>query len=209
MPLEEYLKDQPLAKKSGSKKTDTSNVGKSMDEDTASIPDRQKIALLKKILQEKNVDVTPSRATPRPSQKKSSTQEHEQGDFLAALERFAEWIRGRTYLRGDIDTAKQMIANLVVLDPMLLPPSATDKISEHIPDLAEFLRGAKEHDSLHPDSPILTKQEYAALMKKKKETHLTSTDYRYLKFLKEKVKDFVKKYPFYAFLVSYLDMHNI
>jgi len=209
MPLEEFLKDEPRAKKPANQKAGASVDDKSMNEDTASIPDRQKIALLKKILQEKNVNIASPRATQKVSQKSPSTSE--QGDFLTALERFAEWIRDRTYLRGDIDTAKQMIANLVVLDPALLPPSVVEKIPEanKIPDLSEFLRAVKEHDSLHPDDPVLVKQEYAALLKKKNGKTLTSTDYRYLKALKEKVKDAVKKHPFYAFLGSYLEMRDI
>ncbi|HME56118.1 MAG TPA: hypothetical protein VKM55_28200 [Candidatus Lokiarchaeia archaeon] len=209
MPLEEFLKDEPPIKKSTSKRIGPSKDGTSVKEDTANMPDRQKIALLKKILQEKNVTITQQRATQKISQ--SSPSKQEPGDFLIALERFAEWIRGRTYLRGDIDTAKQMIANLVVLDPSLLPPSASDKIStsDRIPDLAEFLRAVKEHDSLHPEDPVLAKQEFTALTKKKNGKPLTSTDYRYLKALKEKVKDAVKKHPFYAFLGSYLEMRDI
>jgi hypothetical protein len=207
MPLEEFLKNQPATRKSSNKPMDTGKGDDAANDATAAMPDRQKIALLKKILQDKNVTMAPARAPQKVSQ--SSQAKPESGDFLTALERFAEWIRNRTYLRGDIDTAKQMIANLVVLDPSLMPPSVADKVTDKIHDIVEFLKAAKEHDSLHPNDPVLSKQEFAALTKKKTGKPLTSTDYRYLKALKEKVKDAVKKYPFYAFLGGYLEMHDV
>nr|MDO8112583.1 hypothetical protein [Candidatus Sigynarchaeota archaeon] len=208
MPLDDFARQDPPPKKASTKKQPLGgDIAKPGKEDETNLPDRQKIALLKKLLQDKNVVIESHRSSTKITENMPSMQAN--GDFLVALERFAEWIRGRTFIRGDIDTAKQMIANLVSIDKSLLPPSAAERTAEKFLDLAEFLKEVKQHDSLHPDDAVLSKQEFSALMKRKQGTPLTSTDYRYLKFLKDRVKGNMKKMPFYAFLASFLDIPEI
>ncbi|MEX2683783.1 MAG: hypothetical protein Q6373_019580 [Candidatus Sigynarchaeota archaeon] len=172
--------------------------------ESAPMPDRMKIALLKRLLDEKNLTHVPAQQrlkVPKPAGDIPPSE-----DFVTAFERFADWIRNRTYLRGDIETAKQMIANLVLLDRSLMPPSESDKGVPKFTNIADFIKEAKQHDSLHPDNPLLTKQELAALLKKKQGKPLTSTDYRHLKILKERVKAMLKLAPFHEFLATYLDV---
>ncbi|NMC05935.1 MAG: hypothetical protein GYA24_12025 [Candidatus Lokiarchaeota archaeon] len=175
-----------------------------IDAESPPMPDRVKIALLKRLLEEKNM--APGPAQQRLSLPKPAATTRPKEDFLPALERFADWIRGRTYLRGDVETAKQMLANLVLLDRSLLPLSEGVKTIQKFADIAEFLKEAKQHDSLHPDTPILTKQELAVLIKRKQGKPLTSTDYRHLKLLKDRVKATLKVVPFHEFLADYLDV---
>jgi hypothetical protein len=209
MSLDDFMKSKgPHAKKAAA---EIPSAGEPEDADEIDIeavsppmPDRLKIALLKRLLEEKNLAQGPAQQrlkVPKPPEGAPASE-----NFVTAFERFADWIRGRTYLRGDIETAKQMISNLVLLDKSLLPPSESVKDVQKFADLADFIKEAKQHDSLHPDAPLLTKQELAALMKKKQGKPLTSTDYRHLKLLKERVKVALKNVPFHEFLAAYLDV---
>jgi hypothetical protein len=208
MSLDDFMKSGNQSKKAEPAQ-EPARDGEEPDEieplpEWAPMPDRLKIALLKRLLEEKNLGQGPAQQRLKVSKVAESATTSE--DFVAAFERFADWIRGRTYLRGDIETAKQMIANLVLLDRSLLPPSEGGKDVQKFVDIADFIKEAKQHDSLHPDGPLLTKQELAALMKKKQGKPLTSTDYRHLKFLKEHVKAALKFVPFHDFLAEYLDV---
>ncbi len=208
MPLDDFMKSGNHAKKAVPVQEP---VGDSDEPDetepmleSVPMPDRMKIALLKRLLDEKNLAQGPAQQRLKVSKVTDAAPTNE--DFVTAFERFADWIRGRTYLRGDIETAKQMIANLVLLDRSLMPPSEGVKDVRKFADIADFIKEAKQHDSLHPDALILTKQELAALMRKKQGKPLTSTDYRHLKLLKERVKVALKLVPFHEFLAEYLDV---
>lgn len=150
-------------------------------------PDARKIELLQKVLKGKQLqrDETPLGEEP--------------ADFIDAVERFVSWIKNRSYIRGDIDTIKQMLANLVTLDPTIAAPFSKQQEPAFL-DTRDFLRKAKQHDSLHPDQALLGKQEYQALARRDKGEQLTSTDYRHLKLLKDKVKNETRKAPFWAYL---------
>ncbi len=211
MPLDDFMKSGNQRKKAVPAQEP---VGDSDELDEAGpvpesvpMPDRMKIALLKRLLDEKNLAQGPAQQRLKVSKVTNSAPTNE--DFVTAFERFADWIRGRTYLRGDIETAKQMIANLVLLDRSLMPPSEGVKDTRKFADIADFIKEAKQHDSLHPDAPLLTKQELAALMRKKQGKPLTSTDYRHLKLLKERVKAVLKLVPFHEFLAEYLDVPEL
>ncbi len=208
MSLDEFLKSGRKAKKAAPAQEqggDDEEPGESGPvPESAPMPDRMKIALLKRLLDEKNLAQGPTQQRLNVAKPAAASPASE--DFATAFERFAAWIRGRTYLRGDIETAKQMIANLVLLDRSLMPLSEGGKDVQKFADISEFIKEAKQHDSLHPDAPILTKQELAALMKKKQGKPLTSTDYRHLKLLKERVKTALKLVPFHEFLSDYLDV---
>ena len=208
MPLDDFLKSGNHAKKAAPAQ-EPADDAEGPDEtgpvpESAPMPDRMKIALLKRLLDEKNLAQGP--AQQRLKVPKAAGAVPTSDDFVTAFERFADWIRGRTYLRGDIETAKQMIANLVLLDRSLMPPSEGGKDVRKFADIADFIKEAKQHDSLHPDALLLTKQELAALMKRKQGKPLTSTDYRHLKLLKERVKAALKLVPFHEFLAEYLDV---
>ena len=167
-------------------------------------PDREKIEKLKKILQASNIQPSDGKKA-RPEQPAAPPPgAGTEADFLAGLEHFAEWIRGRTYLRGDVATAKQMIVNLVKLDPTLA--GEKEAKAESFVGIGDFLKEVKTWESLHPDQLILTKQQHAALQKRKRGDSLTSTDYRHLKALKDSVKSELKKLSFYEFLATFLDM---
>nr|MDO8083966.1 hypothetical protein [Candidatus Sigynarchaeum springense] len=208
MSLDEFLKSGHKTKKATpvqEQARDDDNPSKNQPlPESTQIHDRMKIALLKRLLDEKNLAQGPTQQRLKLPKKADVAPVSE--DFVTAFERFADWIRGRTYLRGDIETAKQMIANLVLLDRSLMPPSEGGKEVLKFTDIADFIKEAKQHDSLHPDAPLLTKQELAALMKKKQGKPLTSTDYRHLKLLKERVKTMLKLAPFHEFLADYLDV---
>ncbi len=208
MSLDEFLKSGSKQKKAAPAQDQAPDGEEPGDNEplpeSPPMPDRMKIALLKRLLDEKNLAQGP--AQQRLKVPKTADAAPASEDFVTAFERFADWIRARRYLRGDIETAKQMIANLVLLDRSLMPPSEGGKDMQKFADLAEFIKEAKQHDSLHPDAPILTKQDLAALMKKKQGKPLTSTDYRHLKLLKERVKAVLKLAPFHEFLADYLDV---
>ncbi|MHA1791134.1 MAG: hypothetical protein ACTSVI_00735 [Promethearchaeota archaeon] len=128
--------------------------------------------------------------------------------FEDALEDFARWIRARTYIRGDIETAKQMIKNLVLLDHSLLPHSAriNEMDKNQFIDCSDFLKKVKQHDAMHPQNRVLTEQQYKAMHKKCQGKKLSSTDYRHLKLLRESVRDFRKKTKYINFLAKFLEI---
>jgi hypothetical protein len=209
MSLDDFMKSKGSHAKKAAAEKPSAGVPEGADEidieaESPPMPDRMKIALLKRLLEEKNLAQGPSQQRLKVPESNEDVLANE--DFVTAFERFADWIRGRTYLRGDIETAKQMITNLVLLDRSLLPYSGGAKDVQKFADLADFIKEAKQHDSLHPDAPLLTKQELAALMKKKQGKPLTSTDYRHLKLLKDRVKVALKIVPFHEFLAEYLDV---
>jgi hypothetical protein len=169
-------------------------------------PDRDKIERLKKILQQSNVQAADSKRLGHEQPAPPPAGVGDETDFLAGLEHFADWIRGRTYLRGDVATAKQMIVNLVKLDPSLAGGSVDREKRADFADIGEFLKEVKTWESLHPDQLILTKQQHAALQKRKRGDSMTSTDYRHLKALKDEVRGELKKLAFYEFLATFLDL---
>ncbi|MBN2152793.1 MAG: hypothetical protein JW839_15180 [Candidatus Lokiarchaeota archaeon] len=204
MSLDEFLKPKKATRaQEGASDADAPDEAGPIPE-SKPMPDRMKIALLKRLLEEKNLAQGPVQQRLKVPGAAGVAPASE--DFVTAFERFADWIRGRKYLRGDIETARQMIANLVLLDRSLMPPSEGGRDAQRFADVADFIKEAKQHDSLHPDESILTKQELAALTKKKQGKPLTSTDYRHLKLLKERVKAALKVVPFHEFLAGYLDV---
>ncbi len=209
MPLDDFLAfkppRKPKEKKAGAPANEKAQHVDVHEADTEKGGiDQEKIELLKRLLAEKSLKKVESSPRARPQGPAGDTGTNT-ADFLDAVERFADWLRGRTYIRGDIDAVKQMVTGLIALDPSLVP-GARDDTNEKIPDLAAFLRAAKEHDSLHPSNELLTKQEFMALTRKKQGKPLTSTDYRHLKLLKDKVKGEMRKVPLYKFLNDFLDL---
>ena len=151
------------------------------------VPDSRKIELLQRILKEKQLH------------KERDPIDVGTLDFVDAVEKFAAWVRARTYIRGDIEAMKQQLANLVALDPSITTPFQKQQVPAFL-DMKDFLRQAKQHDSLHPDEPVLTRQSRAALARKDKGEKLSSTDYHHVRLLKELVKNETRKAPFWAFL---------
>ncbi|MFX0101195.1 MAG: hypothetical protein ACFFCS_16595 [Candidatus Hodarchaeota archaeon] len=160
----------------------------------------QKVALLKKFLKEKKEE-RGTKEQPTQILKDDTT-------YLKALENFAEWIKGRTYLRGDLDTAKQMVRNLAMLDEDITVTQDEKDFVRKFVDLKHFFDEIKERDSLNPDDVILSKQQKTALFKKSKGEKLASTDYRHLKLLKEETRRHFKKHPFYKFLADFFDVYK-
>ena len=166
------------------------------------ISKQKKIELLRAVLQNQNIHLDEKQ------NRKGENKEIETHftEFLPALEHFVKWVKGRTYIRGDIETVKQMIRNLVKLDKSLQSSFNREPEWKKFMDLTDFLKKVKEHDSLHPDEAILTKQQYKALHKKKKGEKLSSTDYRHLRLLKERILVDLRKVPYLKYLEKILDV---
>lgn len=202
MSLDKFLKgkapeDQgaPPATREGEKK-DGLEQGGEKDLDGGEL--KPKIAALRQILgQQARVPAQ------EPSNPKKSNDAGGDDAFLVALESFATWLCSRTYLRGDAGTAKQMIRNLVIIDPSLAPGHEESEAPAKIPDLRAFLRAVKEHDSLRPKEALLTQEQARALSKRSQGKKLDSTDYRHLRLLKEQVAARERTEKFQAFLVEY------
>src|SRR5512137_2681522 len=100
MSLDDFMKTKGQhAKKAGTEKPNAVEPEASDEIDiqleSPPMPDRLKIALLKRLLEEKNLTQGPPQQQLKvPKQ----TKENPVGDdFVTAFERFADWIRGRTY----------------------------------------------------------------------------------------------------------------
>lgn len=181
-------------------------VNGSKEENGENGPQEQRIEALKRILAEKNLL---SQESHSPVSIECQSPEHgnatEKDVFLVELLKFASWIKKRSYLQGDIHAAKRMLRNIVNLDPDYFKTKSEMKArATKVKTVKDALAFAREWVALHPGDALLTKQERSALEKKRTGKKLTSTDYRHLRILRDKVTTSLRKIDFFKFLDGYL-----
>ncbi|MHA1681362.1 MAG: hypothetical protein ACTSUE_10155 [Promethearchaeota archaeon] len=211
-PLDDFLKkdgagSQGKAEGTGGAKTGI--VGEKKQgkrrEVAGDVSQEEKIIILRRLLKARDLLPDTEEVKENTARKVDHLKANDES-FERELLNFASWIQGRNYLRGDLETAKQMIKNLIHISPeAFMTLSEKEAASNDIIDLSDFLKRIKEWNSLFPRDPILSKQQITALRKKNNGVKLSSTDYRHLRLLRDEVKNYMKKVSFFRFLERHLD----
>ncbi|MBD3188467.1 hypothetical protein GF325_16675 [Candidatus Bathyarchaeota archaeon] len=209
MPLDDFLTKATGKTGTASRKDSKEHehmVNGSKGESGENDSQEQRIEALKRILAEKNLISQESHTPMRVEcQAPENGNAIEKDIFLVELLKFASWIKKRSYLQGDIHAAKRMLRNIVNLDPDYFKTKSEMKArTTKVKTVKDALAFAREWVALHPGDALLTKQEWSALEKKRTGKKLTSTDYRHLRILRDKVTTSLRKIDFFKFLDRFL-----